>query len=230
MVSFDPLFLLSDRQACCYHLVGWSLQVGTRQSNLARPRVQWVARRHIECRMHIRRGCFLAVIGGLAISVAGCETDQHLIASGSEPALSAPTSTVQSPDEIKYFPSDEPLHMGLEQFDRGNYGVAEHYFQDAVEKGPKDATAWVGLAATYDRLGRFDLADRAYNQAILLSGETTQILNNEGYSYMLRGDLVRARRKFEQAYKREPNNPRIANNLKLLNSSSRYVQHTSSER
>ena len=47
---------------------------------------------------------------------------------------------------------------------------------------------------------------------------------------MLRGDLVRARRKFEQAYKREPNNPRIANNLKLLNSSSRYVQHTSSER
>lgn len=174
--------------------------------------------------MHIRRGCFLAMVGGLAISVAGCETDKPLLGSGSTPALSAPTSTVQSPGEVKYFPSDEPLHMGLEQFDRGNYGIAERYFQDAVEKSPKDATAWIGLAASYDRIGRFDLADRAYNQASLLSGETTQLLNNEGYSYMLRGDLVRARRKFEQAYKREPNNPRIANNLKLLDSSAGYIK------
>jgi Flp pilus assembly protein TadD len=82
----------------------------------------------------------------------------------------------------------------------------------------------VALAATYDRIGRFDLADRAYKTAIRLTGETTQILNNEGYSYMLRGDLVNARKKFLKAYEREPNNPTIANNLKLLNSSSRFIQ------
>src|SRR5215475_7657697 len=73
---------------------------------------------------------------------------------------------------------------------------------------------------------RFDLADRAYTFAIRLVGETTEILNNQGYSYMLRGDLVNARRKFLKAYEREPNNPTIANNLQLLNSSSRFIQRS----
>jgi Flp pilus assembly protein TadD len=57
-------------------------------------------------------------------------------------------------------------------------------------------------------------------------GETTEILNNQGYSYMLRGDLVNARRKFLKAYEREPNNPTIANNLQLLNSSSRFIRRS----
>jgi Flp pilus assembly protein TadD len=87
-----------------------------------------------------------------------------------------------------------------------------------------DATAWIGLAASYDRIGRFDLADRAYGVAISLVRETTEILNNQGYSYMLRGDLRRARAKFLKAYQREPDNPTIINNLQLLNSSSRFIQ------
>jgi Flp pilus assembly protein TadD len=130
----------------------------------------------------------------------------------------------QYPGSVKYFPSDESLHIAIEHFDRGNYGLAERYFRDAVEKAPNDATAWVGLAASYDRLARFDLADRAYRQIIRLTGETTQILNNLGYSYMLRGDLVRARQKFLRAYEREPNNQNVLNNIYLLNSSYTYVQ------
>ncbi len=43
---------------------------------------------------------------------------------------------------------------------------------------------------------------------------------------MLRGDLVKARRKFLKALEREPNNPTILNNLQLLNSSSRFVQRS----
>jgi Flp pilus assembly protein TadD len=43
---------------------------------------------------------------------------------------------------------------------------------------------------------------------------------------MLRGDLVNARKKFLKAYEREPNNPTIANNLQLLNSSSRFIQRS----
>jgi len=161
----------------------------------------------------------------LAISVAGCETERRSLAGWlSGPEFTAPSPTVQEPGDIKYFPSDEPLKVGLEHFDRGNYGIAERYFRDAVEKAPRDATAWVALAATYDRNARFDLADRAYNVAIRLTGETTQILNNEGYSYMLRGDLINARKKFLKAYEREPNNPIIANNLKLLDSSSKFIR------
>jgi len=118
------------------------------------------------------------------------------------------------------------LRMRIEHFNRGNFGIAERYFRDATEKAPKDPTAWVGLAASYDRLARFDLADRAYVYAIRLVGETTEILNNQGYSYMLRGDLVKARAKFLKALEREPNNPTILNNLQLLNSSSRFIQRS----
>ena len=134
------------------------------------------------------------------------------------------TATVQDDLDIKYYRSDEPLRMGIEHFNRGNFGIAERYFRDAVEKAPKDVTAWVALAASYDRVARFDLADRAYRMAIRLTGETTEILNNQGYSYMLRGDLVAARRKFQKAYEREPGNPTIANNLQLLNASARFIQ------
>jgi Flp pilus assembly protein TadD len=41
---------------------------------------------------------------------------------------------------------------------------------------------------------------------------------------MLRGDLAMARKKFPQAYEREPNNPLIANNLKLLDSSQNLIR------
>ena len=131
---------------------------------------------------------------------------------------------VQEPTDVKYYPSDEPVRMGLEQYNRGNYGIANRYFKDAVEKAPKDVTAWIGLAASYDKIRRFDLADQAYAQAIRLGGVTVQILNDQGYSYMLRGNLTAARGKFEQAHSLDPGNPVIANNLELLNGSRRFIE------
>ena len=131
---------------------------------------------------------------------------------------------VQEPTDVKYYPSDEPVRLGLEHFNRGNYGIAQRYFKDAVEKSPKDVTAWVGLAASYDRIRRFDLADQAYAQAIRLGGETVQILNDQGYSLMLRGNLSGARKKFEKAYSLDPGNPVIANNLELLNGSRKFIE------
>src|SRR6476620_8379955 len=71
--------------------------------------------------------------------------------------------------------------------------------------------------ASYGRLRRFDLDDQAYLQAIRPGGETVQVLNDQGYSYMLRGNLSAARRKFEKAYSLDPSNPVIVNNLELLN-------------
>src|SRR6266567_523642 len=149
----------------------------------------------------------------LATGLAACETVRE--AAVEVPANPAGADPVQEPTDVKYYPSDEPMRMGLEQFNRGNYGIAQKYFRDAVEKAPKDLTARVGLGASYERLRRFDLADQAYAQAIRLGGETVQMLNNQGYSYMLRGNLNAARRKFEKAYSLDPGNPAIANNLEL---------------
>jgi Flp pilus assembly protein TadD len=154
----------------------------------------------------------------LTVAVSGCVLDGTLSTAAPEPVLPAITPTVQEPGDLKFLPSDESRKLGLEHFNRGDYGTAERYFRDAVEKAPRDGTAWVGLAASYDRIGRYDLADRAYQAAIKLVGETTEILNNLGYSYMLRGQFAMARRYMMKAYAREPNNPTIINNLQLLDS------------
>ncbi len=156
-----------------------------------------------------------------AVALGGCVTDNGPDTQEGVPPIT--TATIQGNAEVQYYPSDEPLRLGIEQFNRGNFGIAERYFRDAVEKAPKDASAWIGLAASYDRLGRFDLADRAYEAAIRLVGETTAILNNRGYSYMLRGNMAAARREFLKAYEREPGNPTILNNLKLLDGSQRFI-------
>lgn len=155
--------------------------------------------------------------------LAGCDYTLR------EAAIVAPVDPpggdpVKEPTDVKYYPSDEPVRMGLEQYNRGNYGLSQRYFKDAVEKAPRDVTAWTGLAASYDKLRRFDLADQAYASAIRLGGVTVQILNDQGYSYMLRGNLNAARRKFDQAYSLDPGNPVIANNLELLNGSRRFIE------
>ena len=172
--------------------------------------------------------------GVLAIALAGClPGEEPPVASVDNPPTGAnadadkTTLSIQRPGDVKYYPSDEPLHLGQEYFNRGIYGTAERYFQDAVEKAPRDADAWIGLAGSYDRTGRFDLADRAYREAIKLQGETTQILNNQGYSYMLRGKLSAAREKFKEAFERDPDNATIENNINLLNGSYRFIEHDS---
>ena len=165
--------------------------------------------------MGMKRG-----IGGIFVAFVGLALGACQLTGEPVPT----TATVQEPVDTQYYPSDEPLKLGMEHFGRGNYGLAERYFRDAVEKAPRDATAWVGLAASYDRLRRFELADQAYAQAIKLTGPTVQVLNNQGYSMMLRGNLKEARRKFLKAYELDPGNPTIANNLELLNTSHRFVQ------
>ena len=168
---------------------------------------------------HRMRLCLVgAVAAVVAMALAGCVLDGTLSAAPPEPNVPVITPTVQDPGDLKFSPSDESRKLGLEYFNRGDYGNAEKYFRDAVEKAPRDATAWVGLAASYDRIGRYDLADRAYRNAINLVGETTEILNNLGYSYMLRGQFANARRYMRKAYARAPNDPTVINNLQLLDS------------
>ena len=117
-------------------------------------------------------------------------------------------------------PNDD-LSLGKKQYRHNNFGLAEKYFRHAVELHPRDAEAWLGLAASCDRLRRFDLADRAYRQAISIVGPTVEILNNQGYSYMLRGDYARARAKLIEAEHKDPGNKYVLNNLQLLRDSER---------
>src|SRR4029077_9639933 len=85
------------------------------------------------------------------------------------------------------------LNEGKQQFRAANYGLAEKHFRKAVELRADNAEAWMGLAAAYDELGRFDFADRAYDQLVNRAGRKPQVLNNMGYSQLLRGNKTKAR-------------------------------------
>jgi Flp pilus assembly protein TadD len=112
-------------------------------------------------------------------------------------------------------PGDD-LSLGKRHYREQNYGLAEQHFRRAVEKLPRDGEAWLGLAASYDRLRRYDLADRAYKEALSIYGSRPEVLNNIGYSFLLRGDLRKARQKFTEAQSKDPENPTIANNIALV--------------
>jgi Flp pilus assembly protein TadD len=166
----------------------------------------------------------LMVTAACLIWLAGCESLPNVaqpsdstasIAAGSADAgLNTNGATLGSD------PNDD-LSLGKRHYREQNYGLAEKHFRRAVEAQPRTAEAWVGLAASYDRLRRFDLADRAYDQATAILGPTPEILNNQGYSYMLRGDYKMARKKLAAAQTKDPDSKYIQNNLELLDEISR---------
>jgi len=146
----------------------------------------------------------------------GSETTGSVVTQPAEPGPSGePVAPLSKPGLVGDDPNDD-LQRAKRYFRTNNFGLAERSYRAAVQKSPQTAEAWVGLAASYDRLHRFDLADRAYNEAIKLVGPVPEILNNQGFSYMLRGDYERAHRKFEEALAKDPGNPYAVANMKLL--------------
>jgi Flp pilus assembly protein TadD len=114
-------------------------------------------------------------------------------------------------------PSVALVQNAQRQFSEGHYGTAVDAYARTIEKDPLNADAWLGVAASYDQIGRFDEADRAYAKVQELIGATPSVLNNLGYSYLLRGNLDRSRKTLEAAYRADPQNPYIRNNIEILN-------------
>lgn len=155
----------------------------------------------------------------IALTVAGCLA---LAGTGCQSLSGDPVSSADPPAfETGILSSNEANRLGRADLAAGNYGNAERHFRTAVEKDRNDVPSWIGLAAAYDNLGRFDLADRAYGDAVALQGETFEIINNRGYSYLLRGDRKRALIDFKRALAMDPGNQVVRNNLRLLQAGER---------
>lgn len=146
---------------------------------------------------------------------------------GSLAAARAETWAYIEPDSgPRFYLGDEDTRLGRAHFIHGDYGLAENYFRRAVEITPHNGAAWVGLAASYDRLGRFDLAERAYRRATKLLGPNPVILNNHGYSYLLRGRTREAERLLYRAAAMAPGDRTIANNIDILHRGQSYFWGT----
>ncbi len=101
-------------------------------------------------------------------------------------------------------------------FRTNNFGYSAAFYKKAAELSPQNPQAYIGLAASYDRLGRFDLSERVYASLFRITGESVQYYNNVGYSSMLRGNLRNALINFRKAAALDPDNVVVNNNLQLL--------------
>lgn len=132
-------------------------------------------------------------------------------------ALGDTTGSLLARDDNRF--EVDPVEKGRLHYRNQDYGNAEKAFRLAVERDPRNMDAWLGLAASYDRLRRFDMAERAYGVIIERAGYTASVHNNLGYHYYLRGDTAKARHHFEAARSLDPASVTVQNNLKLLNPS-----------
>ncbi len=168
----------------------------------------------------------MALAGFCLTALAACQSTDGGLSTQAVDGTLRPVSNPVWPNPAALTPAEaanaatadnqDDLSLGKRNFRAGNYGLSEQHFRRAVEASPGDVDGWVGLAAAYDKLKRFDLADRAYGKAIAIAGPAPAILNNRGFSYLLRGDLVRARRDLTEAQAKDPENPHIAANLARL--------------
>lgn len=123
----------------------------------------------------------------LAVAVSGCASMG--VDRTETTAIGAVTKDISEPDLVE----------GKKQFRDANYGLAEKHFRKAVELRADNAEAWMGLAAAYDQLGRFDFADRAYEQLLKVAGRQPRVVNNMGYSQLLRGNEKKAKKLLMEA-------------------------------
>jgi Flp pilus assembly protein TadD len=149
----------------------------------------------------------LALASGL---LAGCET------TGQSAGVDSAAVTASFGGVSRNPAGDDDLKLAKDHFRNGNFGLAEKHFRLAVEQSQDNLEAVIGLAAALDQLGRFDLADKLYGDAMRISGGSAVVLNNRGYSFYLRRDFRKARVDFQAALRKDPQNAMARRNLALL--------------
>ena len=121
------------------------------------------------------------------------------------------------PSSVPSVPPGTELSTAKTNFEAGSFGYAARYFEMALNASPASSEACLGLAASYDWLHRFDLADNTYDKCRKIGGETFIYHNNIGFSYYLRGEYDKASENLAQAQALQPGHPVVENNLRILN-------------
>lgn len=157
----------------------------------------------------IRNGAF--VLGLSVLSLSACSSGNF-----TNSAFSNSKVSVAEVPNLGSYTADTALYEARNHFRNDDFGYSAAFYKRVVELTPRNPEGYVGLGASYDRLRRFDLADRVYAKLLKVSGASVQYYNNVGYSYMLRGDLKAALINFRKAQSLAPDNEVVANNIRIL--------------
>ena len=111
--------------------------------------------------------------------------------------------------------ADSLYRSGLDSLWLGNYDNAVGYFENAVNKDPKRADAWVQVGYCKVKQGKNQEAISAYQQAIQLQPNSADIYNKLGDAYYYAGKLAEAIESYSEAARIEPTNAEVYYNLAL---------------
>lgn len=116
---------------------------------------------------------------------------------------------------------EDPLlaeRAGIAALHLGDLPRAERLLARATANPNASWRAWNARAALADMAGNWNLADEAYEKALSFEPRRAEVLNNIGWSRLLRGDWEAAIEPLEQSAQLSPANARIAANLDLARS------------
>jgi Flp pilus assembly protein TadD len=150
----------------------------------------------------------LVVLALAVVPLAGCSAGASTFGDNK-------LAAAELPQIGTHYTAQTALDEARAHFRNNDFGYAASLYKRAAELAPKNSEAYVGLGASYDRLGRFELADRVYETLFKVGGASVQYYNNVGYSYLLRGNLNAAVTNFKKAAKLDPDNLVVANNMQL---------------
>jgi thioredoxin-like negative regulator of GroEL len=104
---------------------------------------------------------------------------------------------------------------GLDSLWLGNYDGALGYFENAVNKDPKRAEAWIQVGYCKSKQGKTDDAIRAYQQALQLRPDSAEVYNKLGDAHFYAGKFSDAIDAYKQAARLQPKSPEAYYNLAL---------------
>jgi S1-C subfamily serine protease len=111
--------------------------------------------------------------------------------------------------------AEAAYRSGLESLWLGNYDNAVGYFENAVNRNPKRADAWVKVGYCKVKQGKNQEAIRAYLEALQLKPEDAEIHNKLGDAYYYAGRMREAIESYTEAAKLRPDCAEIFYNLAI---------------
>ena len=100
--------------------------------------------------------------------------------------------------------ADPAYRNGLESLWLGNYDNALGFFENAVNKNPRRADAWMQVGYCKVKQGKNAEAIRAYQQALRLKPESADLHNKLGDAYYYAGRLQEAVASYQEAVRLRP--------------------------
>lgn len=152
----------------------------------------------------IKAGAEGAAVDKLLADLAFESGDYHMALSRYEALLAS------DPDNSRH-----AERAGISAFRQGEMHRSAALLERATSAHGASWRAWNARGVVADHLGDWNSAETAYTRAAALSPDRPAVLNNMGWSLLLRGKWEQGLELLERAADLDPNSPRIADNLEL---------------